>query len=212
MKKTGLFLGLILISGIAKASWWDDRPDQYTVTFSSAAGASISTTVIMVPLASTTTASVTNAWPHPMNGRAIIVDSIQIDNDKTAATTSIIKVGVIREINASSGTIVWFERMGNGINVSNTNNFQYLVYPDGGLNCRVNPMSPNFGPNLGTTPYILSNDTLTASAINTSDLFVSPANGTPQTYARVGDIVANIVNSAVAANFVISIRYHIETQ
>ena len=202
---------LFVMNGISKASWWDDRPDQFTVTFSSAAAASISTTVVMVPLSSATAAGVP-IWPHPLGARAIVVDSIQIDNDKTAATTSIIKVGVVREINVSSGTIVWFERMGNGINVSNTNNFQYVVYPDGGLNCRVNPRSPNFGASLGSTPYILSNDTLTATTITTGLPLPSVADGTPQAIARVGDIVLNIVNSAVASNFTVVIRYHLETQ
>lgn len=204
-KKLFLFLALILIAGIAKASWWDDRPDQYTVVYTSATAASVSTTVVMVPLSSTT-------WSHPTDARAIIVDSIQLDLDKAAATTSVIKIGVVREVNTSSGTIVWFEQMGNAFNVSNTNDFQYVIYPDGGLNCRVNSRTPNFGPNLGTTPYILSNNTLQSALINSAIPLPSvvQTDGTPIALPRVGDIVLNIVDGAAVATFSCTIRYHID--
>jgi len=202
---------MFLMAGTSKASWWDDRPDQFTVTVSSAFAASASTTIVVVPLSSSTAAGIP-IWPHPLGARAIIVDSIQVDLDKAAATTSVIKVGVIREINVSSGTIAWFEKVGNALNVSNTNVFQYVVYPDGGLNCRVNPSSPNFGPNIGKTPYILTNDTLQSALIASNLPLPSAADGTPQYMPRVGDIVMNIVDGAAAANLTLTIRYHTQNE
>ena len=209
LKKFVLFVGIVLCAGVVKAEgWFDGRDnsssDQYTVYYASAPMAvSASTTVVLVALSS-------NTWAHPTGQKAIVVDTIQIDNDKTAATTSIVKVGVIREINASSGTIVWFERVGQGINVSNTNTFQLIKY-DGGINCKVVPVSVPGGSNIGSTPYLLSNDLTQGSSALTINLPLPSVVTTGIVYKpRVGDIVANITNSAVAANLTIMVRYHTE--
>lgn len=202
-KKVALFLGLFLMAGLAKAGLWDDIPERYTVVYtSSPAGVSVSTTIVMVSLSS-------NTWPHidsNLSAREIIIDSIQVDMDKAAATTATVKVGVIREINASSGTVVYFETVGNALNVSNTNNMQYIVYPDGGLNCRVNPRSPNFGASLGSTPFLFSNDATTSTSLTTSLPLPSVAGGII-TFPRQGDIVATVTTGAAASNFSIIVRY-----
>lgn len=207
MKKLFLFVCLCFTATFAKAGWFDQDIDQYVVKYTTAPmGVSASTTVVLVALSS-------NTWPHPTDARAIIVDSIQIDNDKTAATTSIVKIGVIREINVSSGTIVWFERQGEGINVSNTNVYRKEDFVLG-MNCRVDSIPPptGFGPNIGRTPYILSNDTLQSTAITTGLPLANPAVAGFNYFPRVGDIVMNVVNSAVVANLSVRIRYHIETK
>lgn len=208
MKKTVLFIGLLFICGFAKAGWFDDSKigsDQYTVVYTTAPmGVSASTTVVLVELSSTT-------WPHPTDGRAIVIDSIQIDNDKAAATTSIVKVGVVREVNSSSGTVVWIERQGQGNNVSNTNVFQKIDYSPG-LNCRVNTRAQVYGSNTGTTPYILSNDLLEGSNVLTTGLpLLNPGSTGFSSFLSPGDIVANIVNGAAVANVTITIKYHLET-
>lgn len=211
---TALLLTFLSLPKTAKAgdlyAGSSGGPDVYTVTYTTAAIASISTNTIMVSLSSVTVAGIP-VWPHPANARAIVVDSVQVENDKTAATTSVVKVGVIREINVSSGTVVWFETMNNGINVSNTNNFQNIQFYNGGLNCRVNPVAVTGGANIGATPFILSNDLTQGSATLTTGLpLVSVANGSAIYFPRVGDIIMNVANSAVASTLTVQVRYHIE--
>ncbi len=210
LKQLLVALGFVFcFSSISKAGLWDGGhpagPDIYTVRYTTSAVASISTTTVLVSISS-------SAWPHPTNARAIIIDQIQIELDKAAATTSAIKIGVVREVNASSGTIVWFETMNNTLNVSNTNVVQVVGYEGGGLNCRVNNVPLAWGANLGSTPYILSNDTTQSTALNTGSPLSSVAVGTFNYVLKVGDIVASIVDGAVAAVVSIQVRYHVETQ
>ena len=205
MKKLGLFLGLFLMAGIAKAEWFGS--DQYTINYSTALAASISTNTVVVSLSNTT-----GYWPHPIGHKAIVIDSISADIDKAATTTSTLKLGVVEEINPSTGTVSWFWKRGNALNVSNTDVYINQMYSADGLNCKVNLVTTASGVSSATTPYLLTSDVTTGSAVYQSDLglpsVVTPVNGTyssPQT----GDIVLNIVNGAAAVNLNLIVKYHV---
>lgn len=215
MKKILLFLSLFLMAGLAKAGLFagsPGTPDSYAVVYATYAASTISTTTVVVSLSSQTVGG-GNIWPHPLNARSIVVDTIQIEVDKAAATTAGIKIGVVREVNESSGTVTWFDTCNSTINVSNTNPFQNVQYVNGGLDTRVNPVSVAGGASIGTTPWILSNDLNQAYTVYTSSTgtkFPSVISQAAIYRMQVGDIVAQIVTSA-AANAVIQIRYHVAT-
>jgi hypothetical protein len=212
-----LFAAFLFVSRTAKAgdlyAGSSGGPDIYTVEYATYNPVAITTTAVLVSLSSQTAAG-GNIWPHPLTARAIVIDSVQNEIDKAAATTAGVKIGVVREINISSGTIVWFDTCNSTVNVSNTNPFQNIQYGNGGLNTRVNPVSVSGGPNIGTTPWIFSNDLTSASPIYIS----SPTVGYPSTASQsaiyrlqVGDIVQQIATSG-AANIATQIRYHVENQ
>lgn len=214
---TALLLAFLSLPKIAKAgdlyAGSAGGPDDYTVLYTT--NGVISTTTVVVSLSSQTLAG-TNIWPHPLNARSIIVDTLQVEIDKLAATTAGVKIGVVREVNDSSGTVTWFDTCNSTINVSNTNNFQLVQYANGGLNTRVNNVAQVTGANTGTNPWILSNDLNQASAFYSSSStaaglrYPSVISQTPIYRMQVGDIVSQIITSA-AANIAIQIRYHVET-
>lgn len=211
---TALLLTFLSLPKIVKAgdlyAGSSGGPDVYTVFYTT--NGIISTTTVVVSLSSQTIGG-GNIWPHPLTARSIIVDSIQIEVDKAAATTAGVKVGVVREVNISSGTIAWFDTCNSTINVSNTNAFQNIQFANGGLNTRVNPVAQTGGPNTGTLPWIFTNDLNQANAIyiaSTTIGYPSTASQSPVYRLQVGDIASQIITSA-AANVAIQIRYHIES-
>jgi hypothetical protein len=207
MKKIFMFLGLMAIASIAKADgWWSggNRSDEYTVTFSSALISSASTNTILISLSSS------SYFNHPPNQRSIIIDYIRVSVDKAAATTSTIKLGVVKEINTTAGTVAWFYTKGFALNVSNTTPESILTYTPNLYNCRV-----NISNNLGYTPYLTTNDVTVGSAVYTTILnlpIIGLGGVITQLPPHTGDIILNVVDGAAVVNLQVTIIYHTEAQ
>lgn len=157
----------------------------------------MSTAVVLVSLENITT------WPHKETD-SLKIQSIRVDVDKAAASTSTVRIGVINYIDSSSSTVTWFWNKENENNVSNTDVTNYTNYP-AALSLRVAKGSAKIE---GTTENILSN--LTSNwALFTSSVAITPSPG-GFVRPRVGDLVAYIQKGAVAIVYTFEVYYNSE--
>lgn len=183
MKKLMLALAALAVTTPAFAAWSESifRDNAVQVVYTSPAVTG-STAAIVVDLSNTTN------WPHKNTG-SIDISGIWVDFDRTGTSTSTVKIGVLTSVDASSGNVTYFWIAGNTVNHVATQG----------------PVSPNLGSLLrtevtsdGVTPFILSNNKHTASAIYKTTITLPTPNGTFVAPAA-GDIVVYIEGSAAAA-------------
>ena len=109
---TGLMAGFFVCR--AEAGFFNAQADANYVKYTMPASVGASTAAIIVDL------SDTSNFAHKDTG-SLRVQGYDIVIDQVAAGTSTVKLGVVTSVNASSGTVRWFETIDNTLNVSNTN-------------------------------------------------------------------------------------------
>jgi hypothetical protein len=183
MKKLILTLAALVICSPLYASSFEAsfRDNAVEVVYTSPAVAA-STAAIIVDLSDTTN------WPHK-NTSGINVSGLWVDVDKAGASTDTVKVGVVTNIDASSGTVKWFFVAANTANRVSTPGLQSPII-EGIVRTKVNSSN--------VTPYILTNNSSSQSTIFQTDVLLPTANGTFVAPA-VGDIVAFIEGGGAAA-------------
>jgi hypothetical protein len=198
MKKIFLTLGLVIgISSMASAfefganRGYDKQYIRYSLR---GVAAGISTSTIIVDLSNTTN------WPHKRTKELHIYD-VRINVDKTAASTCTVKLGVVNYAGPSSGSVTWFFGVENERNVSNTYT-SILRTSDLVYNLKV----VQSGDADGSTPYILSNDTTSRSAIWLNNVKIPAVTGT-LTIPEVGDLIMQVSNGAVVVDVYLEIAY-----
>lgn len=201
MKKI-LLLGLsVIMCGIAKADLFDlQKSKEYSLWFSSTSptGFSGTTTYILIDLTDTTN------WPHKDTGE-LHINSIEINLDKAAASTTTVRLGVVNFVNASTGSVTWFSGIKSINNVSNTNSTFQFLFPDLGINTKVRPAStPDTD---GSTPYIISTETTSGSTAFQDDTAMPTIRSTT-IIPKVGDIVMEIGKSGTAIVYDLLVKYH----
>ncbi len=200
LKISALILFALAFAEPARAWIFQDVPDKtVTLRYRVPVAATISTSVVVIDLSDTTN------WPHTETGQ-INISSIRFEFDKTAASTATVKLGVVNEIDASTGSVTWFYSKENTLNVSNTG-IESLISPTPTLiRLRVNPNGPQTD---GLTPYILSNDKTSGSTTYQTDVGLpSPVNNS--TLPGFGDLIMSVVNGASAITINLEIQYHTE--
>lgn len=207
MKKLVLFFGLLLISGITNAAWFDNEDVHVRVRVAlSQTTTQSSSTTILVALSS-------NTWPHyPYGTRELDISSIRWTLDKVATSTGTLKMGVVTYISGSSSTIAWIWARTLEKNVNNANMEGYENYGDAHIKCRVDPTKNKEGLSVGYLPYALTNDYTEGSVDITSSTVlgsaISAINPTASMTAHVGDIVFSFKNNFQAETASFEITYH----
>jgi hypothetical protein len=189
MKKTILALAALLCTSMAHAAPYDStfRDDSVEVVYTSPAVVT-STAALIVDLSDTTN------WPHKKTS-SINVVGVWVDFDKAGASTDTVKVGVVTNIDASSGTVKWFYVAGNTANHVST----------------PGPVSPVISGLIRTkvssnaTPFILTNNVSSQSTLFQTDVTLPTANSTFVAPA-IGDIVAFIEGGGTAATLTATIH------
>lgn len=197
MKKLLAVLFLISMAKVCRADILDDIGDRsYEVKYQLAVAAQISTNVIVIDLSDTVN------FPHKQSGE-IEITNIKLNVDKTAASTETIKLGVVNQINVSSGSVTWFWSNGAKSNVSNTDTFVQNYGSDHWYRLRANEVVNS----TGTTPYILSNDLTSASQTFQNDVALPCPTPLGQAFPGMGDLILQANNGAVAIDLSLEIHY-----
>lgn len=199
MKKLFITLGLIFLSSVAHADLFGSVKDKsVSVVYKLAVAANASTHTILIDVSNT------SSWPHK-DTRQINISDIRIGVDKTAASTCTVNIGVVNFVNASTGSVTWFYSQNSERNVSNTNVNPFTNYHETFVRAKVNPSTtPDQN---GSTPYILSNQTLSGSTVYQLDVNL-PNPASTAAAPGVGDIVMNVANGTVALEVYVEVIYH----
>jgi hypothetical protein len=203
MKKALGFLSLMFITGLAHADLFDYVRDKaVAVHYSNSIAAAVtSTSAVLIDLSDTVN------WPHKDNG-AINISSIRVGFDKAAASTATVRIGVVNFVNTSTGSVTWFYKSSNDLNVSNTDVDQFDSYGEGFLRTKIVPVNVTSAGvySDGKTPYIASNEITTGSTVYQTDV-VLPSLLSTGSASGQGDIVIEITKGVVAVNLQIEIVY-----
>lgn len=145
----------------------------------------------------------TTNWPHKDTG-FINISSIRIEIDKTAASTTTVKIGVVNMVDTSTGSITWFHTVEGVKDVSNTNVIDVESYTPNFICTKTNVASNTLAD--GSTPFIASNElTSGTTLIRNSITYQGVTNGNTM---KRGDIVLGIINGIVAETVTVEIQYH----
>lgn len=176
MKKLILALAAFALAASADAAPFSSifTDNAVEVVYTSPA-VTASTAAIIVKLSDTTN------WPHKVAG-SIDIAGIWVDFDRTGVSTSTVKVGVVTDVNASTGNVTYFWVCNNTANHAATPGSNS---PNLGSLIRAKVSSTN------TTPFILSNNKQANSTLYKTGITLPTANGTFVAPAA-GDIVAFI--------------------
>lgn len=209
IKRFGLFIGVFSIFlfglvNVSKALIFEQVPDKsVTIFYSTSVLAHTSTTTLVVDLSSTT------AWPHSKTGQ-ISIDAIKLHVDGVAASTCVIKLGLVSTINSSTGTIKWFYpyRKVNNVTGDELSSHDFIFNPAPSfMRFKVEGGTRLHGDD-GTTPWFMSNDTTDGSTVYQTDLNLPSASGSIHIAPGIGDIVMDIVNGANAITIDLLMLYH----
>lgn len=170
--------------------------DKQHLRYKVAVAAHLSTSTLIVDLSNTTN------WPHKRTGE-IHVYNVRLNIDKTAASTTTVKLGVVTLSSTTAGDVTWFLGAENERNVSNTL-LPIYVTSDLVYNLKVVP-SATMGL-VGSTPYILSNDKTTTSTAYQNDVKIPSTTGT-LTIPAAGDLIMLVSNGAVAVEVYLELDY-----
>jgi len=190
MKKLILALAALVFTTPVFAAPFDAvfRDDAVEVLYTSPAVAA-STTAIIIDLSDTTN------WPHKKSA-SINISGVWLDFDKAGASTGTVKVGVVSEVNATSGTVRWFYVAGNASNHVST---------PGAQTPNINGLIRTKITGTGTTPYLLTNNSTALSTTYQTDVALPTAFGVSAA-PGVGDIVAFIEGGGAAATLTATIH------
>ena len=196
MKKLLTFLFLMGLASIARADLFGNIEDKSAlVKYDFAVGANVSTSALVIDL------SDTSNWPHKEKGE-LNITQIRLGIDKTAASTCTVRLGVITFVDESSGSVKWFWEIVSQRNVSNTNVTVIDNPTMSYYRLRVNPVVEA----VGTTPFIISNQTTLSSTNYQSDIGLPSPNTT--TSPGIGDMVMQVINGTVAIDISLEGLYH----
>lgn len=207
MKKFLAFLILFGCAAIAKAEGpFESMSRDKTMILHSTRTIAVGTTVAFTTYTILVDLSSTTIFPHKETGQFDIT-RIDILVDKLAASTGTIKVGVVTAVNTTTGSVTFFARNSFEKNVSNTTNLLTFNLEESSIKAKADAPAPG-GVNVGTTPFIYSNDNL-----NESTLFQTDVNlPTPNAFATpgVGDIILYASNNDVTNtyNVIATVYYH----
>jgi hypothetical protein len=201
----GLFAGLILLSGVSFGALFraEQVPDKtvvinYEFSISSTIG---STTTLIVDLSSTT------AWPHSRT-KGVKISAIRLGIDAMREATGTIKLGVITHVGASTGSVTWFhsKRIEVSTLTYTLNGNDLVNFTPLWINAKVDGGTRLDG-SVGTTPFIMSNDTTAGTTDIQDDSNLPSPDG--DTFPGLGDIVMEIKKDVVGAMvIVLQLFYH----
>ena len=189
MKKLIFALAVLAVSSPLHALPYSSvfRDDAVEIVYTSPAVVG-STAAVLIDLSNTTT------WPHKQTGSANIY-GIWVDFDKIGASTGTVKVGVVTNIDGSSGTVKWFYVAANTTNHVST----------------PGPTSPVIAGLIRTkvsgnaTPFITTNNSSSFSTLYQTDVTLPTAAGTFVAPA-IGDVVAFIEGGGTSATLTATIH------
>lgn len=118
-------------------------------------------------------------YPHRVNGMAVITD-IRVTVDKITTSSGTVRLGVMKNVDASSGTVAWFYTLDFDRDTTGTVIRDFANLSPGVVRAYV---SPTF-----TTPFFLTNDSSAFSTVYQTDVNLPAASGTP-TAPAPGDII-----------------------
>lgn len=208
MKKFLVALSLLLCPFSIRAALTDPQVIQektYVVHYATTVAALGTQYFDLISLSTTPT-----LFPHtamiPQDTGEIDINYINISVDKAAASTETVKLGVITAINTSTTSITYFFNNPSQLNVSNTNVLSGSNFSPAFYRTKVKPSTPN----VGATPYILSNDNdNNSTVINSSTTYLSSPLGVSVT-PGLGDIIMKVINGSAIINVVVDVWYHAE--
>jgi len=181
MKKL-VFLSFFFMAGLAYADIMKSSKEEPVAVKYSFSGLTASTHTILIDLSNT------SGFPHKNTG-AINIAAINVSIDKLAASSGTLKIGVANDVNISSTNISYFfeatyDRAAAGTEIWRYANAEGYLY-------RLRTTSSN------TTPYLLTNDTL-STTIFQLDVNNSSPTGTPVPAGR-GDVLLSFTNNGPSA-------------
>lgn len=154
-----------------------------------------------------------NLFPHLDTGE-IDTHYIHIVVDKIAAATATVKIGVVNFVNTSTGSVTFFYEKVANRNVSNTVGSDMFAPEPAFVRCKVRPNNTALTTDVdGLTPFILSNDKLSGSALYHSTTTATAQLNSPVGLIspRVGDIIMQVLtDSSNPVNVIVNIAYHSE--
>jgi len=187
MKRLLGLAGLLVFVGFAQAAQYDVQ----TLRYRQAIAAHVATATVIIDLSNTTN------WNHDPSKELHLYD-VRVGVDKAATSTCTVKLGVVTFSSATQGNASYFLSLENTKNVSNTNNEVRM-----GLG---NEVVYNLRVKGGVTPYIFSNDTISASSLYQSSTTIPSALGTNVRVAA-GDLVLYMRAGAAAITVYVELKY-----
>ncbi len=194
---------LFAVTTPARAWIFDQAPDKtMTIHYRLNVAANTSTSTVLIDLSNTTT------WPHKETGE-VDFSSIKVEFDKAAASTATAKIGIANYVGYSTGSVTWFYTKENNLNVSNTGIGDPLHIEPCFVRARAVPAST--ADTDGSTPFIMSSDVTSGSAIykSSATYFNSPISTVYVNPSR-GDIFLFVQTGAAAVTVTVDLQYHSE--
>lgn len=195
LNKFGMCLAVCLL-GTPLFAAEQDRMSDAVWAHVNVSSVTTSTVTIAIDLSNTTT------WPH-RSARSIQILGWKMDVDKVAAGTGTVKIGVLTSVNASSGTVSWFQTKNFIRNASNTTNLETMNLFPAAINTYVSAS--------GTTPYLITSETTTLNdteALEYQNDVPLPATVGAGVVPSVGDILLRVIGGgANAVGVVLDILY-----
>lgn len=191
------------LAGVSHAWIFDQAPDKtMTIHYRLNVAANTSTSTVLVDLSDMTT------WPHKETGE-IDISMLKVEFDKVATSTAMAKVGIANYVGYSTGSVTWFYAKENNLNVSNTGIGDPFHTEPCFIHARAIP-SVTVDTD-GKTPFILSNDLTSGSAVykSSATYFTSPAASNFVNLGR-GDLLLFVQTGAAAVTVTVDMQYHSE--
>jgi hypothetical protein len=196
-----LLVSLLVIAGMSGVARAATDYDSQTVTYKLSVAANVSTAAVVVDLSDNTN------WLHKFTTSEIQVNSVRLEVDKVAASTTSIRIGVVTYVSASTGCVTWFLHVPAAVEVSNAKVDSTVI--DSGWNLRVKKDATDPTVTNGSTPYILSNDTTFASTTYQTDVKLASPVGSAGTAPGLGDLVMDVTNGTGAVVVYLSVNYNV---
>lgn len=179
-----------------------------------------STTTLVISLSSVTvgtngslvTISSQTAWPHIDTGH-VNITGIRCFVDKLPLSSATIKLGVVTAVNTSSGNVKNFYSFVRSSSSVSDNYESIWLSDEQMINLRVVPgvrtSANSYSEPDGMTPYLISNDLITASAFVQSDVLLNSPSAVGSNLPKVGDIVMTVNKDFINPIIVyLEIQYH----
>lgn len=207
LKRLLLTAAILALPIIAKAEGpYESMSRDKTMIVHSTRTIAVGTTVAFATYSILVDLSSTTIFSHDETGE-IHITRIDVLVDKLAASTGTIKLGVVNSVNVTTGSVTFFARNSFERNISNTTNLLTVNLEDSSVKARADAPAPG-GVNVGTTPFIYSNDNLSESTIFQTDVKLPTPNGNAG--PGLGDIILFASNNDVTNtyNVIATIYYH----
>lgn len=176
-----------------------------------------STTTLVISLSSTTDTSIITissqtAWPHHDTGH-INITGIRCFIDKLPLSTASIKLGVVTDVNTSSGNASnFFTFLRSSSTVSD--NLESVMVTDNQMkNLRVIPglrtLANGYTEPRGMTPYLVTNDLITSSSLLKSTLLLPSPSAVGLNIPKAGDVIMTVAKDPInPITIYLEVMYH----